>query len=215
MPSIQDHPSYSELKVRAKEGHKLLDLGCGFGQNMRKLVLDGAPPESIFGADLSQDLIDCGYDYFRDGASAKLTFFVGDILEEASPAYKHAEGQFDMIWTAMFFHLWNYSNQLRASIAVVKLLRPVAGSVLVGCQLGATPAVEISRNLVAQRAEHSTMFRHDATSFTKMWEEVGRETGTKWKVDANNVQPEWMKNGDGLSTSDSRPDIITFTVTRL
>ena len=181
---------------------------------MRKLALDGAPAGSVFGADVSQDLVDCGYEYFRDGGGTpKFMFFIGDILNPEDPVYATIEGQFDIVWTAMVYHLWDYKTQLAASITTVKLLKPVPGSILMGWQLGATPAVEVARNLTEERKEHRTMYRHDGTSFKRLWEEVGEATGTKWKVDASN----WVfpNNGDRISVNGSRADVITFSVTRL
>lgn len=39
-------PVYDEVLCRLKKGEKLLDLGCCFGQDIRKLVHDGAPSEN-------------------------------------------------------------------------------------------------------------------------------------------------------------------------
>jgi SAM-dependent methyltransferase len=180
---------------------------------MRKLALDGAPAGSVFGADVSQDLIECGYEYFNDGGGApRFMFFVGDILNPDDPVYATVAGQFDIIWTALVFHLWDYKTQLKASIATSKLLNPIPGSMLVGWQIGATPAVEVTRTLQEERKEHQTMFRHDEKSFAKMWEEVGKATETEWKVEAEHKEPKWS---NGVPVNGSRPGIITFTVTRL
>jgi SAM-dependent methyltransferase len=185
---------------------------------MRKLALDGAPTGTVYGADVSQDLITCGYEYFRDGGGEpKFMFFTGDILNLDDPVFATIEGQFDIIWTAMVYHLWDYKTQLTASIATVKLLKPVPGSVLVGWQLGATPAVEVARNLTDDRKDHRTMYRHDEKSFERLWGEVGEATGTRWNVVAKNWvwpsgKPKW---GDGVAVNGSRGDIISFTVTRI
>lgn len=36
--SIAASPYYPEMLERVKNGHKLLDLGCAFGQELRQLV---------------------------------------------------------------------------------------------------------------------------------------------------------------------------------
>jgi SAM-dependent methyltransferase len=183
---------------------------------MRKLALDGAPPGTVFGADVSQGLIDCGYEYFNDsGGAPKFMFFVGDILNPEDPVYATVVGQFDIIWMAMVLHLWDYKTQLSASISTVKLLKPVPGSMVVGWQIGAKPAVEITRNLQEERKQHSTMFRHDEKSFEKMWDEVGEATGTRWKVEAEVLGFGKPKKDDGAVVGGSRIEFIRFTVTRL
>jgi SAM-dependent methyltransferase len=183
---------------------------------MRKLALDGAPTGSVYGADVSQDLIDCGYEYFNDGGGApRFVFFVGDILNPEDPVYATVEGQFDIIWMAMVLHLWDYKTQLSASIATVKLLKPVPGSMVIGWQLGATPAVEITRNLQEERKDHSIMYRHDEKSFEKMWREVGDATGTQWKVKAMNRDLINPSRTDKVPNGGSDAQVITFTVTRI
>ena len=40
------HPVYDEVVSRLKKDSKLLDLGCCFGQDIRKLIHDGVPAEN-------------------------------------------------------------------------------------------------------------------------------------------------------------------------
>jgi hypothetical protein len=61
----------------------------------------------------------------------------------------------------------------------VKLLREKKGAVVLGRQAG---------NFLAGEKVHRTnqawsMFQHNEESFRKMWVEVGKATGTKWRVD--------------------------------
>ena len=60
------------------------------------------------------------------------------------------------------------------------------------------------------------VWRHDPASFARMWEQVGRETGTKWQTKAelrwwsdlgwDPKDYEWMDKGDR---------VLDFVVTRL
>ncbi|TID18988.1 S-adenosyl-L-methionine-dependent methyltransferase-like [Venturia nashicola] len=215
-PSIQVQPYYESLLTRIKNGDSFLDLGCGLGQNVRKIVYHLGPSPNVFGSDLSQDLIDCGYDYFLDRASLEPQFFTGDLLSGNDPNLKKMEGTFDVIYATCLFHLWSWDVQLKASIATAKLLKPEAGAVVFGWQIGASPAKEITRNLGKTRAEHSTMFRHDAASLKKMWHLVGEETGTRWVVEAKNDVPEWVPvEYEGPLKGARTANIITFTITRI
>ncbi|KAF2429774.1 hypothetical protein EJ08DRAFT_634942 [Tothia fuscella] len=232
-PTIQNHSYYKPVLERTKksngeEGDMILDLGCGFGQNMRQLVLDGVPRDRVFGADISEDLINCGYDYFKDGnADTRFMSFIGDLLkwgsgEEKPSAYDMAKEQFDIIYTAIFYHLWSYDVQKSACIATVKLLKPKAGSTVFGWQLGAEPAREVVRGIDERRKEHGVMFRHDEGSWEKLWREVGKETGTEWRVEADFHVPEMYKEHISVKGRDaegkegeSRGGILWYCVTRL
>ena len=145
------HPLYPQVLARVKSGQQFLDLGCGFGQNLRKLNLDGAPAGNITGADVSRELIDCGYEYFRDRDRLDAKFIVGDILDSRSEGFVKARGSFDAVYAAMVYHLWDWENQLKASIETVKLLKPCKDSVLFGWQLGSTPASAVERRLEDSR----------------------------------------------------------------
>jgi hypothetical protein len=61
------------------------------------------------------------------------------------------------------------------------------------------------------------MYRHDEDSLKRLWEQVGEATETEWTVKAKNEVPVWMASGSerNLPARQSRPDIITFTITRL
>lgn len=195
----------------------LLDLGCGFGQNLRQLTLDGAPTASITGADLSKGLIDCGYDYFQDRDSFKADFIVGDVLSADSDVSVQAAQRFDIVWAALFFHLWDWDRQLEVSVATSKLLKPVPGSMIIGWQIGATPARLFSRPSTGSGTEyrgHSQMYQHDAESLSKMWDEVGKRTGTRWKVEAKNDLPAWLERMPGVFGQEG-VGRITFTIQRL
>ncbi|KAE9980585.1 hypothetical protein BLS_004131 [Venturia inaequalis] len=215
-PSIQVQPYYPSLLTRIKNGDRFLDLGCGLGQNVRKIVHDLGPSPSVFGSDLSQDLIDCGYDYFLDKSSLEPQFFTGDLLSGKDPNFGKMKGTFDIIFATCLYHLWSWDVQLKASIATVNLLKPEAGAVVFGWQVGASPAKEITRNLGKTRAEHTTMFRHDEASLRKLWDLVGEETQTRWVVEAKNELPAWIPvEYEGPLKGARTANIITFTITRV
>lgn len=217
-PTIQLHPQYQQLLklLGSSEDTAFLDLGCGLAQNLRQLILDGAQPEQLTGADLNKGLVQCGYDYFRDESRLKSPFIIGDVFNADGDIGQSAQGKFDIIWAAMFYHLWDWDGQLEAFIATTKLLKPKPGSMLVGWQIGASPAREFDREVAVtgqKDVKHRVMYQHDAKSMKKMWEKISEETGVKWKVDVTNDLPEWMARvaiyfgNEGVSR-------MTFMVTR-
>lgn len=117
---------------------------------------------------------------FRDKDTLKSRFIAADIFDPKSELHE-LDGHIDIIYAGSFLHLFDYKGQFEACKAIVNLLSDKGDSLLVGRQVG---------NLTAGERVHRTnksgsMFRHNAESFNKMWEEVGKETGTKWRVDVN------------------------------
>lgn len=173
-------PIYPEiLKRLIGSKQTLLDMGCCFAQDIRKLVFDGAPSENIYGAELRREFIDLGYDLFRDRDTLKSTFVIGDIFDDSAESWFHElEGILDIIYAASIFHLFDWKEQVRMAERVVGLLKPVKGSMVLGRQRG---------NLQPAEYEHrtnkgGTMFRHNEESWKKMWKQVGEKTGTTWDV---------------------------------
>jgi len=65
-------------------------------------------------------------------------------------------------------------------VRITELLRDKEGSVVLGRQSGNTEAKSFPRPLDPAQM----VMRHNIESFEKMWEEVGKLTGSRWKVDA-------------------------------
>ncbi|CAN9294441.1 unnamed protein product [Alternaria alternata] len=176
-PSFSELPDeYDEIVERIRKGQKLLDMACCFGQTIRQLANDGAPTENIYGCDLQPDFIELGYSLFRDRAKLKTKFLVADIFDSKS-ALTDVKGQIDIIYAGSFFHLWGYEKQVEVSKAVVALLRPQPGSMILGRQVGATEPLE-------KDGPTGTMYRHNVESFKRMWKEIGDNLGIKFNVEA-------------------------------
>lgn len=195
--SISLSPLYPTILKRMIESkHTLLDMGCCFAQDVRKLVSDGAPSENIYGAELRQEFIDLGYDLFRDRDTLKSKFLIGDVFDDSDESeFKQIEGGIDIIYAASFFHLFNWDDQVRVAELVVRLLRPVTGSIVFGRQRGNVNPAEYE-HMTNQRG---TMFRHNQDSWKKMWQQVGKSTGTQWDV---NVTLETGRNDPDLFEAD-------------
>jgi SAM-dependent methyltransferase len=84
----------------------LLDLGCGFAQDIRKLAFDETPAENLYGVDLHNKPIDLGYNMLRDKESLKSRFVIADIFGPNSDL-KLVNGSIDIIHAWAFFHLFD------------------------------------------------------------------------------------------------------------
>jgi len=177
--SMEQMPDYQEIVDRVKKGDTLLDMACCFGQEIRKLVSDGAPSENLYGCDLQKDFIDLGYDLFLDKSTLKSQFVVADIFNEQSDLHR-LRGKMDMVYAGSFFHLFGWAQQVQASKEVVKLLKSKKGSMIVGRQIGSVKPDEREH----KTNPHGVMYQHNVESFQEQWKEIGEEMGVKFTVTA-------------------------------
>ena len=170
-------------------------------------MADGAPSENTYGADLHGEFIEAGYDLFQDKGKLKTKFLTADILDPSS-AFTQLDGKLDMIWVGSFLHLFGWDDQVNVATRLVQLLRTRKGSVVFGRQAGNITPGEIPHSANAG----GTMYRHDPASFEKLWQEVGKVTGTKWNVKA---RLEEIKEGPkGGAWNDPNARLLLFAVHR-
>lgn len=153
----------------------LLDLGCCFAQDLRKLVHDGAPAANLWGADLEPEFLDLGYNLFFDRDRLGGSFLTADIFEEG--CLWSLREKIDIIHIGLFLHLWDWDLQLRACEAIVGILKQEKGVRVLGQQMATIEPGPVKNG-------QKTLYKHDDKSFKKLWEEVGEKTGTKWMVTA-------------------------------
>jgi hypothetical protein len=187
-----------------------LDIGCCIAQDIRKLVRDGAPSKNTYGTDLKPVFMDIGYDLFLDRDTLQTTFIGADLFDESEASgLKVLENKVNIIHAAFFFHLFDLAGQTQAVRRVLKLFKDEVGCLLVGRQLGRIESGVFDMG----------KFRHNAESFKKMWEDVGKETGTEWRVEAWLGEEDlWAKSqGEGLEAKFVPPGsrLLNFAVERI
>ncbi|THW49550.1 hypothetical protein D6C86_08622 [Aureobasidium pullulans] len=200
---------YPEILKRLKSGNeKYLDLGCCFGQDIRRLVNDGVPGSVLIGSDLHRGFLDLGYDLFKDKDNLDSKFIAADVFESQS-ALTPLEGKIDILHTSSFFHLFGYEGQKKIARRVVQLLKPQKDSLLVGRQVGNVRAHEEE----SSASGSGNMFLQNVESWKQMWEEIGEETGTQWDVNA--TLEDWPLVGNKVSWHKEGTKRIFFSVRRL
>ncbi|KFY60093.1 hypothetical protein V497_03867 [Pseudogymnoascus sp. VKM F-4516 (FW-969)] len=204
-------PHYPTILSRLKnDNHIFLDLGCCFGSEIRQLTADGAPSENLYGSDLRPEFWELGFDLFRDRERLKSSFLVGDVFDASSELGK-LDGKVDILHAASFFHLFTYEQQLEVGKRIVKLLRPVEGSLVLGRMVGNTEP-----GLLTSKDGKKTLYRHNEESWAGLWQEISELTGVKFEVKSHLVDtpghmyktvengPAWMKNPKQLRFSAKR-----------
>jgi SAM-dependent methyltransferase len=124
-PRIHRHFWYPPVLRRAG---RLLDYGCGTGDNVRQLIRDGFPREQITAFDINRESIDLGFDLYRDREDTEDLFVVAG-------SFPFGPEEFDTIYSASVIHVIaddeEFRNYLENAHAT---LRP--GGVLFGSMLG-------------------------------------------------------------------------------
>lgn len=180
----------------------MLDLGCCFAQDIRKLVYDGAPAENLWGTDLEAGFIDLGYDLFLDKDTLKSHFFAADALNpdpDPNSDLNQLKGQISIIYAGFFFHLFDFDQAVEIAVRLIGIMKQEKGSLILGKQAGNPIADERLLDLKAA----GKLWRHSPDSWTKVWQLAGQKTGTKWRVNAKleesdakgawaKIKPQWL-----------------------
>lgn len=168
-------------ELKTQPDARFLDIGCCLGQDLRKLIIDGAPAERVAGAELNGAFIDLGYTLFKDKESleGKTPIVFANILEDpssaASPLYSLV-GTFSAVQLGMLLHLFTWEEQITAFKHTLALLRGKPGDRIFGQATGhldGTPTAS-----VGVRAT----FKHNADTFAKLITQFGEATNTQWTI---------------------------------
>ena len=147
-------------------------------------MADGVPVDRVFGADLFEEYEAIGHQLFRDEARFANRYIVADLFDDSVDGLLvKSKGTWDIVNIIMFLHIWDLDMQTAACKRIVKLLRPVPGSMIIGAQTGCTQPGELHLKPphVAEGQERS-IYRHNLETFKDMWKEVGKDEGVRLDV---------------------------------
>ncbi|KAI1790152.1 hypothetical protein LXA43DRAFT_523063 [Ganoderma leucocontextum] len=197
-------PAYHQFIELGKqrEGAIFLDVGCCFGTEIRKAVLDGWPVTGIIAADLSKDFWDLGHELYPSSPeSFPVPFLQGDILDPANltvapfptstaplppdglpvsevTSLNQLHGKLSAIFVGAFFHLFDFDGQERVARLLAGLLSPLPGSMIFGSHSG------MSAKGIWRPGEGTRMNCHCPESWKELWEGIFAEAGAQVKVEA-------------------------------
>jgi len=185
--TIQRQNSYERIVESLKGGARYLDIGCAIGQDMRYLALDGCPSTNMFGLEKVEGFVDASYDFFGDRQTLATRFIIADLMDRTNQDAEALKGTVDVAHVGMFLHLWDLEGQTQACERITEFMSSKPGTLVVGNSVGRTKAGIWEWN------GGKAFYKHNVESFTSMWKEVGRRTGTNWEVRG------WMHDGLGLN----------------
>lgn len=172
-------------------GNLFLDLGCGLGQDLRRLVQDGAPGEYLVGLDLEREYIELGYELFNDRSTLRSIFLAQDFNED-TPELSRLARRIKIINSGYFMHLWDWQTQLNAAKRMIRLISPGRGSLITGVHFGSRSA-GLWTNVPAG---FQAMFLHNQRTLSELWAQAAHETQTKWKFECLVEDDEYCKSLD-------------------
>ncbi|KAH9922692.1 hypothetical protein B0H21DRAFT_815090 [Amylocystis lapponica] len=221
-------PAYNQLLKLGKEreGAIFLDIGCCFGNDIRKAIVDGFPIQNVIGSDLQAGFWDLGHKLFKSTHETfPVPFLAGDAFDPAflplsapfsvspsTPAPTLSAlttlgpllGHVSAIHASSFFHLFDEEDQAQLARNLAGLLSPEPGSVIFGMQAG----LQEKGFHVGRASERTTpTFRHSPASFAALWDGEVFEKGMV-KVDVALKEAEGTARGDTMFW-------IEWSVTRL
>ncbi|KAL4744989.1 hypothetical protein BDW72DRAFT_199075 [Aspergillus terricola var. indicus] len=165
-------PVYPEVLSRIRSGETFLDLGCCFGQDIRKLVHDGVPGENLIGVDTEPRFLELGYQLFKDKDSLKAHFLTGDVLAEDFLA--EWRGKIDIIFLGSFLHLFSFEQQTAIVKQLTRLLRGKS-SLVFGRHLATTGR----GGTLKENACGWSLYHHSKETIQQLWE---TDASGKWEV---------------------------------
>jgi hypothetical protein len=127
--------------------------------------------------------MDLGYDLFKDRQHLKATLVQADLLkpllEPVNTNLAKLKGTMDIIFLGSFLHLFHWDIGVTAVKHLVEMGKSKPSTMLLGQQIGSDVAGERIMPEPFPKA-----YRHSTVSIKQFFEQVGRETGTSWIVEA-------------------------------
>jgi len=211
-----------------------LDVGCCFGVDLRKVVIDGWPVENCVAADILKGFWEYGHKLFRSSTETfPLTFVEGDVLKPdilfpRKPFYDNPDsprpvlsslssltplqGHVSVIHASALFHIFSEDKQRKLARQLATLLLPEAGSVIFGSHISKAGPEKGFRNADECLPTKFLMFCHSPDSWKELWDGDIFEKGTV-AVDARLKQvdrPDLQMAGVDLEFF-----VLEWSVTRL
>lgn len=190
--NMSRHPLYPQVLSRLRNNEmksRLLDVGCGLGQDERKLNFDGVPAGQVYAVELEAELINAGFDLFMDSDEEEISFLQGDaVKDEATQWMKKfkVEDGFEIVHTGALFHLFDWEKQLVIARKLVEVVQGKDDAMIFGWTFAAHEAGlrSLGPNKEAQ------IFGHNEKTVRRFWKEVGEISGTSWSLE---LQFEWAE----------------------
>lgn len=221
LPGVSGLSVWPEVVEAARDGKTILDLGCGLGQNLRRLQSEAAIGDgktqsttslSLYASDVRREMWDMGCELFRDkNGSGKqqpvAKFLCADarrVRLDGRPGASFGEegrleeirGRVDVVMMSQVLDLFFWHDQLAIGWTIVELSH--VGTKVIGCTFG------VEKGVAGEFHREGDLgfprMYHDMHSFGSLWWDIGQNTGTSWKVEVEEVEfDQWGYDEDDIA----------------
>ncbi|OCK74558.1 hypothetical protein K432DRAFT_386739 [Lepidopterella palustris CBS 459.81] len=222
LPGLSGLKIWAEVVETAKEGKTVLDLGCGLGQDLRRLRAEVGAAAKLYAIDARKEMWELGCELFCDGKEPVAKFLCADARirhpdnSNASLGdggwLNEIRGSIDVVIMSQVLDLFFWSEQIAIGRTIVELSN--VGTKVVGCTFG-TVQGSAGEHKSEGDLGFSRMY-HDDRSFGTLWLDIGKATATTWKVEAELVElEEWGFDEDDIAwMTEPIPRGLNFVVIR-
>ncbi|VDB86610.1 unnamed protein product [Peniophora sp. CBMAI 1063] len=217
---------------RKRQDAILVDIGCCFGNDLRKAIADGWPASQALGTDLKKELWDIGYDIYKDTPETfPVPFIAGDAFSSShldvvppwsarptSPvpdlkaliSLNPLRGHVSAIHASALFHL--FSKELQADLAarLAGLLSYEPGSMIFGQHVGQPLTGD---RIDPYRVDGRPMFCYGPEDWEKLWKDLFSKSGVE--VDVQGKLTEVRREDLPRDGQGAQMWRFTWSVTRL
>ena len=190
---------WPEVVEAAKEGKTVLDLGCGLGQDLRRLHTEVDGPAKLYGIDLSKATWELGCELFGDGNKPVAEFRcvdlkIGHLVDlntwvDKEGLLRELRRSTDVILMSQILDLFSWHEQIAIGETIAGLSK--VGTKVIGCTFG-TVQGSACEGRTEDEYGSGRFYHDDCSTLTSLWMDIGSSTGTKWKVDVKSVElEEW------------------------
>jgi len=211
VPRIQKHHAYSRVKALLNDPEfRLLELGCCFGTDARKLLFDGLSLSRLVISDLHDEYWKIGRDIlFKDNLD--LTSFWADFSDASinTASFPPIEQPFSVVSSQAMLHVFS-KTQVRNFVANIhKVLKP--GGILFGSsgisagatgfEWGETP----SKGLSGRKVEPRYLYSSD--ELTQLFHEIGFE---KVEIECGHFRREGTNSDDNFGDKRAHVSFLAY-----
>ena len=175
-PKIQMLRYYSEI---IQSNGKIIDIGCGLGQEVRKLITDGVSPEDITVVDLHDGYWDYGKILFMDSNAMQnqVRTVFGDLSKNSSDGGINLLDLIDQYQYALALAVLHCLSQDEVSVFLhntFNILKSGSNAKLIGWTVGnSDDIVTTSYSAVKTPKGDAVRYLHSASSLRDLLQQIG------------------------------------------
>ncbi|KAK0480788.1 hypothetical protein IW261DRAFT_1474583 [Armillaria novae-zelandiae] len=185
---ISRQPCYQQFLDLGKnrKGAVYADIGCCFGNDPRKAVIDGYPVEQVIASDLYPEFWELGHKLFKTTAETFPAHFIPQdifqlkgLTKEGVPSsvpnlsqvqsLADLRGNISAIHTSSFFHLFDEEGQFELAKIMAALLSSKPGSMIFGSHVGRHEK-GFRSEIASKSIQRRNMFCHSPESWRALWD---------------------------------------------